>query len=83
MDEVRKPLFIAPVDLKQDDQITLFFGKPVLIERNGVEIWREDGITDDILQIINSLYQAAQKDQNEGATIIEIIIRTGDDATLL
>lgn len=83
MDEVRRPLFIAPVDLKQDDQITLFFGKPVLIERNGVEIWREDGITDDILRVIDVLYQAAQKDQNEGVTIIEIILRTGDDATLL
>ncbi len=83
MDEVRRPLFIAPVDLKQDDQITLFFGKPLLIERNGVEIWREDGITDDILRVIDVLYQAAQKDQNEGVTIIEIILRTGDDATLL
>ncbi len=65
MDEVRRPLFIAPV------------------ERNGVEIWREDGITDDILRVIDVLYQAAQKDQNEGVTIIEIILRTGDDATLL
>jgi len=42
MNETRKNLFIAPVDMKPGDDVTLFFGRPILIERDGVEIWRDE-----------------------------------------
>jgi hypothetical protein len=36
-----KPLFIAPIDLQDDDEVALLFGKPIQIKRDGVEIWRD------------------------------------------
>jgi hypothetical protein len=61
MNETRKPLFIAPVNMKPGDEITLLFGKPVLIERDGEVIWKDENIPADLLQAMVDLQK---KDQN-------------------
>jgi hypothetical protein len=47
-----KPLFIAPVDMRAGDEITLLFGRPILIKRDGAEIWRDPDIPDYLLETL-------------------------------
>ena len=56
-------LFTAPVEMHGGDEITLLFGRPVLIKRDGVEIWRNEDIPQDIL---NGILKDQENDhQNE------------------
>lgn len=51
-EENKKPLFIAPVDIKEGDRIYLYFGKPVLIIRGEREVWRHKDITQQIIDVL-------------------------------
>jgi len=46
------PLFKAPIDIKENDVITCLFGHPAIIERDGVEIWRNKDIPDYVFSAI-------------------------------
>ena len=43
-ERTNRPLFIAPIDIHENDEITLLFGEPALIMRGGIEIWRDEMI---------------------------------------
>lgn len=50
---MKKPLFIAPIDIKETDTVWLLFGHPVMIVRDDQIIWRDYGmdfITPDFLE---------------------------------
>jgi len=38
--------------MKPGDQITLLFGRPIRIERDGIEIWRDEDIPQYVLSAI-------------------------------
>ena len=60
MDDKRKPLFIAPVNIQAGDVITLLFSAPILIERDGVEIWRDETVPESVFE---ALIQEVKGDQ--------------------
>ncbi len=42
--------FIAPIDIKEGDVLTLFLGQLVLIERDGKEIWGNADLPEDLIE---------------------------------
>ncbi len=55
-DQKAKPLFIAPIDLQGDDEVVLFLGNPIRIKRDGVEIWLDPNMPEELFEtLINSV----------------------------
>jgi len=38
-----KPLFVAPIDLKENDTIWLLLDQPIMVERDGEVLWIDNG----------------------------------------